>query len=61
MKVKTKAPFVTKAHHVICKKAGEIINMPEEDYNEVKDLVEFIKQSSKPKKYFKTIKESLEE
>jgi len=58
MKVKTKAPFVTKAHHVICKKAGEIINMPKEDYNEVKDMVEVIEP--KPKKY-KYIKESLEE
>ena len=47
MKVKTKAPFVTKAHRVICKKAGEIINMPEEDYEEVKDKVIVLKDKIK--------------
>lgn len=39
MRVKTKEAFITKAHRVISKGAGEIINMPEEDYEEVKDKV----------------------
>jgi len=42
MKVKTKGPFKTKAHRVICRRPGEIIIMPDEDYEEVKDLCEVI-------------------
>jgi hypothetical protein len=45
MKVKTKEAFVTKAHRVISKGAGEIINMPDEDYEEVKDKVTVIKET----------------
>ena len=47
MKVKTLGTFKTKAHRVIAKKAGEIINMPKEDYEEVKDLVEVIEKQEK--------------
>jgi len=47
MKIKTKGAFETKAHRVISKKAGEIINMPEEDYLEVKDLCEVIEPKKK--------------
>jgi len=46
-RVKTKEPFITKAHRVICKKPGEIINMPDEDYEEVKDKVELIEEEAK--------------
>ena len=46
IKVKTKAPFETKSHRVICKEPGEIILMPDEDYEEVKDLCEVIKEKS---------------
>jgi len=49
IKVKTKAPFETKSHRVICKEPGEIIIMPDEDYEEVKDLCEVIHE----KKQFK--------
>ncbi|MHA1225264.1 MAG: hypothetical protein ACTSPV_00810 [Candidatus Hodarchaeales archaeon] len=48
-RVKTKAPFKTKAHRVISRGAGEIINMPDEDYEEVKDLVEVIEEKKKKK------------
>ena len=48
-KVKTKGSFETKAHRVIAREAGEIIKMPDEDYEEVKDLCEIIKEE-KPKK-----------
>jgi len=47
-KVKTKAAFKTKAHRVISRGAGEIITMADEDYEEVKDLVELI-EDDKPK------------
>jgi len=55
MKVKTKKPFITKAHRVICKRPGEIINMPDEDYEEVKDKVEVIEQPKPRKKNIKNI------
>jgi len=42
VKVKTKGPFETKAHRVISRAAGEVIVMPPEDYEEVKDLVEVL-------------------
>ena len=48
MKVKTKGPFKTKAHQVICKKAGEVILMPREDYEEVADLCEILEEDRKP-------------
>ena len=47
MKVKTKGAFETKAHRVISKGAGIIINMPEEDYKEVKDLCEVLEPKKK--------------
>jgi hypothetical protein len=43
-KVKTKAVFETQAHRVISRRSGEIIRMPDEDYEEVKDLVEIIEE-----------------
>jgi len=49
MKVKTKGPFKTKVHVVISKKAGEIIDMPCEDYEEVADLCELLEDGVKPK------------
>ena len=42
MKIKTLGAFTTTANRVISKKAGEIINMPEEDYREVEKLCEII-------------------
>lgn len=48
-KVKTKGLFETKAHRVISREAGEIIRMPDEDYEEVKDLCEVLEEE-KPKK-----------
>ena len=48
-KVKTKAAFKTKAHRVISRGPGEIITMADEDYEEVKDLVEVLDED-KPKK-----------
>jgi len=38
---------------VICKKPGEIINMPDEDYEEVKDLVTLIDEKKDEKKRVK--------
>ncbi len=50
-RVKTKEPFITKAHRVICKKPDEIIKMPDEDYEEVKGLVILVdEKKSKPVK-----------
>ena len=49
MKVKTKGPFETKAHRVISRKAGEIIIMPDEDYEEVADMCEILESGEKPK------------
>jgi len=49
-RVKTKEPFITKAHRVICKKPGEIINMPDEDYEEVKSKVVVISGTEDEKK-----------
>jgi hypothetical protein len=43
-RVKTKAAFETRAHRVISRRSGEIIQMPDEDYEEVKDLVELIEE-----------------
>ena len=47
-KIKTKGPFITKANRVISKKAGEIIRIPDADYEEVKDLCEIL-EDDKPK------------
>lgn len=47
MKVKTLGAFETKAHRVISKGPGEIINMPDEDYKEVKDLCEALDKHKK--------------
>jgi len=47
MRVKTREAFTTKAHRVISKGAGEIINMPEEDYEEVKDKVILLDKQAK--------------
>lgn len=41
-KIKTLAAFETKTNRVIANKRGEIIRMPDEDYEEVKDLVELL-------------------
>ena len=49
IKVRVKEPFETKVHRVIAKQKGEIINMPEEDYEEVEDLVERIEKIDKKK------------
>lgn len=48
-KIKTKGAFETKAHRVISKQPGEIICMPDEDYEEVKDLCEVLEEEKKPK------------
>lgn len=48
-KIKTKGPFITKTNRVIAREAGEIIRMPDEDYEEVKDLVELLEEE-KPHK-----------
>ena len=50
MRVKTREAFTTKAHRVISKGAGEIINMPEEDYEEVKDKVILLDKQAKKTK-----------
>jgi len=42
--VRTKAAFETKAHQVISRRAGETIRMPDEDYEEVKDLCTLINE-----------------
>ena len=55
MKVKTLGPFITKAHRVISKGAGEIINMALEDYKEVNDLVIVIEEDKKKVKKKKKI------
>ena len=39
VKVKTLCAYKPRANHVISRGAGEVINMPEADYEEVKDLV----------------------
>ena len=46
-KVKTKTDFITKAHRVISRGPGEVINMPDEDYQEVKDKVTLIERPQK--------------
>ena len=55
VRVKTKMAFRTKAHKVISRGPGEIITMADEDYQEIKDLVEILdedidKKSLKKKK-----------
>jgi len=55
-RVKTKEPFITKAHRVICKKPGEIINMPDEDYEEVKSKVIVIGGTENEKEEKKRVK-----
>ena len=42
VKVKTKGYFETKAHRVISRVIDQVIVMPEEDYEEVKNLCEVI-------------------
>lgn len=49
MRVRSKEPFITKAHRFIVKKAGVELNLPKEDYDEVKDKVELIKGEKEPK------------
>ena len=44
-KVKTKTAFKTKTNHVISRGPGEIINMPDEDYQEVKDKVTLMERT----------------
>jgi len=56
MRVKTKEAFITRAHRVISKGAGEIINMPEEDYEEVKDKVILLDKTIKEVKETKETK-----
>jgi len=56
MRVKTREAFTTKAHRVISKGADEIINMPEEDYEEVKDKVILLDKTTKETKKTKTNK-----
>lgn len=43
-KVKTLGPFETKKSRVISRQAGEIIRMSNEDYEEVKNLVELLEE-----------------
>lgn len=43
-KIKTKEAFITKTNRVISRGAGEEINMPDADYEEVKDKVELIEK-----------------
>jgi len=50
VKVKTKGPFETKTHRLISLKAGEVIVMPDEDYEEVKNLCEVIEPPKKKEK-----------
>jgi hypothetical protein len=44
--VRTKAAFETKAHQVISRRPGETIRMPDEDYEEVKDLCTLLDEPS---------------
>ena len=53
VKVRTKGFFETKAHRVISRVIGQVIVMPEEDYEEVKNLCEVIE----PPKVLKPQKE----
>jgi len=48
-KVKTLGAFETKTHRVISKGSGEIINMPDEDYEEVRELCELLEKPKKRK------------
>jgi len=50
VKVKTKGPFETKAHRLISLKAGEVIVMPDKDYEEVKNLCEVIEPPKRKEK-----------
>jgi len=52
-KIKTKGPFKTKAHRVISRRPDEIILMPDEDYEEVKDLCEVLEEVKPKHKKFK--------
>jgi len=56
VKVKTKGPFETKAHRLISLGAGEVIVMPDEDYEEVKNLCEVIEPPKKKEKEHATSK-----
>lgn len=40
--VKTKGPFITTAHHAVSRKAGEVFELPDEDYEEVKNMCELV-------------------
>ena len=48
MKIKTKGPFVTRAHRFISKGPGEVMQMPREDYEEVADMCEVLEEDRKP-------------
>ena len=50
VKVKTKGYFETKAHRVISRVLDEVIVMPDEDYEEVKNLCEVIVPPKKKEK-----------
>lgn len=58
IKVRTKGFFETKAHRVISRVIDQVIVMPEEDYEEVKDLCEVIEPSTviEPPKVIKSSK-----
>jgi len=49
-KIKSLAPFKTKAHSVISRMSGEIINIPDEDYEEVKDKCEVLDDPGRKKR-----------
>lgn len=58
-KIKSLKPFKTKAHQVIAREKGEIIIMPDEDYEEVKDLCEVLDDTDRKKKpVYKSIRRS---
>jgi len=56
IKIRTKGFFETKAHRVISHEIGKVIVMPEEDYEEVKDLCEVIELPPEKKKVTKPTK-----
>lgn len=49
-KIKSLAPFKTKAHSVISRIPGEIIRIPDEDYEEVKDKCELLDDTNRKKR-----------
>ena len=59
VKIRTKGFFETKAHRVISRVIDQVIVMPDEDYEEVKDLCEVIepppeKKVTEPPKVIKS-------